>query len=144
MKLYLFNKMKQFGLKILSVIMALSVLFTTTSFNVDLHYCCNTLVDISIFSEADTCINTTKKTPIKCTIEDESCCTNTTFVRLGDDNLKNDSFKYSFESFTFISTFLDTYINLFESIENRKISFQKYVPPLILKDIIILHETFLI
>ena len=136
--------MNQFGIKILSVTLALTLLFTTSSFSVDLHYCSKTLIDISILGNADTCVNTTQKIPRECTIDDESCCVNKTFVSLGDDDLKKGSFKYSFKSFTFISTFFYTYIDLFEGTEKGVIPFQKYVPPLISKDIVILHETFLI
>ena len=44
--------MKQFTTKIASFSLALAVLFTTSSFAVDAHFCCNRLVDVSIFSKA--------------------------------------------------------------------------------------------
>uniref|UniRef100_UPI00404A80EC HYC_CC_PP family protein n=1 Tax=Gelidibacter sp. TaxID=2018083 RepID=UPI00404A80EC len=79
--------MKSFFTKILSFFLAVFILFSTSSFTVDMHFCCNKLVDMAFFN---------------------------------------------------------TYINLFEGLEENVISFKTYRPPLLSTDIIILNETFLI
>ncbi len=138
--------MKRFFTKIVSFLLAVAILSTTTSFSMNAHYCCNEIVDIAIMSNARSCYETPQKTPLKkCTPEDQSCCNNKSFVKIGD-NLQTVLFDYDYDynSFVFLSTFFHTYVNLFKGLKNQVVPFKQYVPPLVSKDIIVLHETFLI
>ncbi len=136
--------MKRFITKIVSFSLAVAILSTTSSFSMDMHFCCNRLVDVAVFNDAKTCSEITQKTPIKrCISEDKSCCSNKSFVKIGDD-IQTVFFYFNYDSFVFLSTFFYTYINLFEGLEKQVIPFETYVPPLVSKDIIVLHETFLI
>jgi len=137
--------MKQFTTKIASFSLALAVLFTTSSFAVDAHFCCNRLVDVSIFSKAQACTDYAEIASSKqCTLEAESCCIYKTFVKIGENDLQKVTVDFNLEPYTSLNTFHDTYINLFEGLEAQIVPFSEHVPPLISKNILILHSTFLI
>lgn len=137
------KQLKSFITKTLSVCLAFSVLLATSSFTADMHFCCNKLIDIGIYSKAKTCIEKNQKTEKpsrECSVGDEECCSNMAIVKVGDDNLK----KVNFESDTKSIIFLRTYINLFEGLEKNVVPFLNYDPPFLKKDIVLLDETFLI
>jgi len=137
---------KRFITKIASIFLASVVLFSTASFSVNKHYCCNELVDTSILGSAKTCgMKDIKTSTKKCFIEDDDdCCTTKTFIKKGNDNLMTVSLELETESFFFLQSLLYTYINLFEGLQENIVPFKNYTPPLISKDILVLHETFLI
>jgi ubiquitin len=113
-----------------------------------MHFCCNQLVDMSIIGKAKVCKDKVQKknTPTKqcTTLQEKDCCSNKTIVKEGDDTFKKSNIVLENETLVFSNTFLCTYINLFEGLEENVISFQTYRPPLLTTDIIILNETFLI
>lgn len=140
--------MKRFLTKILSIFLTFAVLFSTTSFTADMHYCCDKLVDVAVFGKATPCDQIIQKpeNPIKkCSIGDtDDCCSNKSFIQKGDDNLKKVSVELNAENFVFLHTFFYTYINRFEGLESKVVPFSLYDPPLIQKDILVLLETFLL
>lgn len=138
--------MKEVFHKVLSVLMAFVVLFTTMSFTVDMHYCGNTLVDFSIIQKAATCGMEKQKKPISCEERktEKSCCSDEQMIIEGLDYFKISFDKLSFEQQTFITTFFYTYINVFEGLEENIIPFKDYSPPPLIRDVQILHQTFLI
>ncbi|RFN58944.1 HYC_CC_PP family protein [Marixanthomonas ophiurae] len=140
--------MKSFFTKILSFFLAVFILFSTSSFTVDMHFCCNKLVDMAFFSKAESCMEAAKKKDTnskQCTsIQEKDCCDNQTIVKEGDDTFKKSNTILEIETLVFLNTFFNTYINLFEGLEENVISFKTYRPPLLSTDIIILNETFLI
>ncbi len=96
---------------------------------------------MAFFSKAESCMEAAKKKDTnskQCTsIQEKDCCDNQTIVKEGDDTFKK-------STLVFLNTFFNTYINLFEGLEENVISFKTYRPPLLSTDIIILNETFLI
>ncbi|MEZ2414977.1 hypothetical protein ACA086_08420 [Muriicola sp. E247] len=84
--------------------------------------------------------NTTKK----CSLGQKDCCSTDSFVNIGKDDLKKVSFELDSQTIVFLKAFLYTYINLFEGLEENVIPFKNYAPPWIQKDLLVLHETFLI
>jgi len=138
---------KRFFHKILSIILTCAVLFTTTGFAADMHFCCGEIVDIAVMGKAKPCnekIQKKEKPSKKCNIGDKDCCINMTFVNERNDNLKKVAFEFDTETFVFLHTFFYSYINLFKGLEKKITPFLNYDPPLISKDILVLHETFLI
>ena len=137
---------KRFFTKIVSIFLSTIILYATTSFSADMHYCCNKLVDTSIFGSAKTCgMKDSKTTTKKCAIEDDDdCCNTKTFTKKGNDDLKRVAFDIETEQVVFVRAFVYSYINLFEGFEEKVVPFLHYNPPLISKDILVLHETFLI
>lgn len=112
-----------------------------------MHFCCNSLVDFSVFGKVKNCEEkavTSDSTTKQCTIMDEECCNNRTFLKEGDKNIKKASFELEKETIVFLNVFIQSYVNLFEGLEENIIPFKQYTPPLISKDLSVLHETFLI
>ncbi len=139
--------MKSFLTKILSVSLAFVVLFATSSFTVDMHFCCNKLVDMAVLSKAKPCkdkVQESDKSSKECSLGQKDCCTNSTFVKKADNNAKKAQFDLSTDHIVFLQTFFYTYVNLFEGLELKVVPFTTYDPPFLEKDILVLHETFLI
>ncbi len=137
--------MKQFTHKIASVLMAFVVLFSTMSFTIEMHYCGDTLVDAAIFSKVKTCgmesieTSTCKSSELK-----KKCCSDEQLTFEGENELQLTFEKLNFKQQVFVSSFIYTYINLFEGLEENIIPLQDYLPPLVVKDILLLDQVFLI
>ncbi|WP_241507168.1 HYC_CC_PP family protein [Aquimarina sediminis] len=132
--------------KICAILMTLVVMFSTMSFTLDLHYCGRTLVDVALFKEAKTCGMELQATDSTfCPITKKGCCTDKQFAFEGQDELQHTLFdKITFEQQVFVASFYYSYIDLFTNVDNSVISFKEYPPPLLIKDIYVLYETFLI
>lgn len=125
--------------------MALVVLFTTMSFTIDMHYCGNTLVEAAIFHKAKGCGMEMQKPSTKsCSITLKNCCTDKQMIFDGHDELQLSFNTLSFEQQQFLASFIYTYINLFEGVEEEVNSYRDYIPPLVVREIYKLDETYLI
>ena len=140
--------MKSFFTKIVSFFLAATIFFSTVSFAVDMHFCCNKLVDMTFFGKAESCSDIALKednNSRQCTsIQEKDCCSNKTIVKTADESIKKAQTHNEFENIVFLNTFFYTYLNLFEGLETNVIPFEQYRPPLLYRDILLLHETFLI
>jgi hypothetical protein len=133
--------------KSLAVFMAAIVFMTTMSFAVDMHYCGDTLVDFSFTQQVETCgmekaQMTSDSENSKLT--EKSCCTDTQFVKQGQDDLKVSFDKLSLEQYVFVAAFIHSYNSLFQATESNAIPFSDYAPPFVERDVQVLHQTFLI
>lgn len=126
--------------------MSAIVLFSTLSFTMDMHYCGDTLVDVALFEKAAACGMEQMKPSKKCgdKIEKTSCCADKQIIMEGQDDLKDNVVKVSFEQQTFLVSYVYSYISLFESSDLSFTSFVVNPPPLLNKDFQVLYETFLI
>ncbi len=130
---------KQFIHKALSILMAFFVLFSTTSFTVEKHYCGGNLIDVAIFSEADKCGGNMEMSSMK------SCCKDEVEVIVGQDELNISSFdELDFDQKVFLVTFFQSYTNLYKSLPKQIIPFKDYSPPNLVYDIHILDQVYLI
>ena len=136
--------------KVTSFLMALVVLFSTMSFTMSSHYCGDNLVDSSIFSklkscgmEAETSVTDSLQSS-DCSIAKKNCCSEETEIIKGQDKLQLTFEKASFDQQIFVAVFLHTYNNLFELSDEVAHSLSIYPPPLIVKHIYKLDETYLI
>lgn len=131
--------------KISSIGMSFIVLFSTASFSVDLHYCCDKLIDIGIFEQAETCrVKSQKSGTDNCKDLSESCCHKDKIFKIGHDDLKK-SFNDNFinKPINFVETHF-TYIKAFLELKGKTNPINDYRPPFLIKNITILHESFLI
>lgn len=130
--------LKSFSYKTVSITIAFLVVFSTLSFALEKHYCGNTLVDISFFTEADTCCNTSHQKP--------PCCKDELTIIKGLSNLKTNTFKdIEFKKLIILNALLpSTYYTLFNRLLKKESSFENYSPPNLINDIFISHQTFLI
>jgi len=132
--------------KILSVLMASIVLFTTMSFAVDMHYCGDSLVDFSLFHNVKTCGMENQQPQKSCEkgFSEKPCCSDTQITIDGHNELKSSFNNLTFEQQAFVVTFFYTYINLFEGLDENIIPFKDYTPPYLIRDVQELNETYLI
>ncbi len=137
--------MKQLFHKIVSFLMAFVVLFSTMSFAVNMHYCGDSLVDVAVFSKAESCgmemndLGECKTSTVK-----KDCCNERQLVHQGEDSFQPFFQDLSFDQQVFVVSYIYSYINLFEGLQDRVIPFKDYSPPLVVKDIQLLDQVFLI
>ncbi len=137
--------MKQLFHKIMSILMAFVVLFSTMSFTINMHYCGDTLVETAIFQKAEGCGMEMGNTSTEgCEITKKNCCDDKQLVVDGQDELQLSVDNITFEQQVFIASFVYTYINLFEGLDKNISSFEEYRPPLIVRQIFKIDETYLI
>ena len=137
--------MKQVFHKIMSFVMAFVVLFSTLSFTISMHYCGDTLVETAMFYKAEGC-GMEMETPLSegCAITKMNCCNDEQLVVDGQDELQLQVDTISFEQQVFIASFVHTYINLFEGLDNNYSAYEAYKPPLVIREIFKIDETYLI
>ncbi|WP_411895126.1 HYC_CC_PP family protein [Winogradskyella sp. A2] len=137
--------MKQVFHKIMSFAMAFVVLFSTMSFTINMHYCGDTLVETAIFQKAKGCGMEMEKPSSKgCAITKKDCCKNEQSLVDGQDELQFQVDNITFEQQLFITSFVYTYINLFEGLDKNVTSYEVYEPPLVIRQLYKLDETYLI
>ena len=125
--------------------MAFVVLFSTLSFTVSMHYCGDTLVETAIFQKAKGCgMEMDKPSTEGCSITKKNCCNDEQLVVDGQDELQLQVDKITFEQQVFIVSFVHTCINLFEGLDNNVSSYEEYKPPLVVRQIFKIDETYLI
>ncbi|MBC32204.1 MAG: hypothetical protein CMH48_15360 [Muricauda sp.] len=132
--------------KIVSFVMALIVLFSTFSFTMNSHYCGDYLVDSAWFVDADSCGMSVAKDQHshEKSIMKDGCCNDVTWTIDGQDDLKITFEDLTHEQQLFVVSFIYSYINLFEGLETKNNGFGDYSPPPLIKDVQVLHQTFLI
>ena len=125
--------------------MAFVVLFSTMSFTVNMHYCGDTLVETVVFKKAKGC-GMEMQNPSRdgCSITKKNCCDDKQLAVDGQDELQLSFDKLTFEQQQFITSFIYTYIDLFEEYNKEINSFREYKPPLVVRQIYKLDETYLI
>lgn len=99
------------------------------------------LVDQAIFSEAKTCGMEMDSNGIE---SEDSCCTNEKAQVEGQDELKSSFNSLDLDQQVFLSVLVFSYFNLFEGIPQEVIPFKNYTPPLLVADILVLDQSFLI
>jgi len=133
--------------KILAVIIALVILFSTLSFTVEKHVCMGEVTDISYFTESDSCGMTTEDCDLDDTLESnvkkENCCDNIVDLIPGNQNEQQALKSLEIDDVQFVLVFNYAYLGLFKEKE-QPIAFNFYPPPIVDKDIHVLYQTFLI
>lgn len=126
--------------------MAFVVLLSTMSFTIDMHYCGNTLVEAAFFHKAKGCGTEMEAvaTSSNCSTVKKDCCKEEQIVVKGQDELKISFEKLSVDQQVFVASFIYSYVSLFETFEENAATFSEYPPPLIVKSIYKLDETYLI
>lgn len=136
--------MKLFLTKISTILLALLVLLSTFSFNVDKHYCGGSLVNVSYLGKVDNCNELAGDTCIT-SLQEDSCCKDEIDQIQGQDNIDKMSLeKISFDKTALPIAFHIYYECLFQYVEKQTISHKYYLPPDLIIDIQLLHEVFII
>ena len=131
---------------VLATTMALLMLFSTLSFAVDMHFCGDHLVDLSFTGEADSCGMLLEGSDVetKAIMTDMGCCTDVEITQQGQDDLQLAFDELSVEQQYMVAAFFYSYVNLFEGLEQKLIPYNEYSPPLLIRDVQLLDQTFLI
>lgn len=136
--------MKSFLKHICSVALAFLVLFSTFSFTINEHVCGGVKMSFAIGVEADNCgmemeTNTTEET----TMQQKSCCDDVSTLIQGQDELPSKQ-ELDIATITFLKAFVYSYIFILPATDEEKALYKPYVPPPLIRDIQVLHETYLI
>ena len=129
----------------MSLAMTFVVLLSTMSFTVNMHYCGDTLVESAIFQKAKGCgMEMEKPSTEECSITKKNCCDDKQLAIEGQDELQLQVDKITFEQQVFIASFVYTYINLFEGLDSNVSTYEEYKPPLVIRQLYKIDETYLI
>lgn len=128
--------------------MAFIVMFSTMSMTINKHYCSNILVDTAVFQEAKTCEMHKELSNIK-SQKDEGklehhCCSNEQHIVVGQDELQLQLNDFSFEQQVFMTSFIQTYYELFRFESSENPTYSNYKPPLYFYDFQVINQVFLI
>jgi len=136
--------MKQLLHKTFSTSLALLVLASTVSFTIEKHFCGDILVDVSLFADAQKCGMEALEIEMSA-ITKKMCCKDTVDFVQGQNELSLEAFdNLNFEQQLLLSTFIYSYLNLFEGLPQQVIPHKDYSPPNLISDIQILDQVFII
>ncbi len=130
--------------KIFSIVLSLLVLVSTLSLTIEKHFCGGVLIDFAVFTEVKKCSDDIVENG-KNEITKKSCCKDEVDVFKGLDKVTTNSFEDLDDiQKQILLAYSFSYINLFEGLPNLIIPHKDYKPPVLIKDIQILDETYLI
>tara|TARA_R110000868_G_scaffold125037_6_gene330451 strand:+ start:26854 stop:27234 length:381 start_codon:yes stop_codon:yes gene_type:complete len=126
--------------------MAVLLMASTISWKVEKHYCLGHVMDISLFTPAQDCgMGMDIENEASAKVKDEnSCCEDEIIFVEGQDKLTNCFNDFNFDQHLFLVAFTCSYYKLFEFEEALSLPNEHYPPPILVKDIILLDEVFLI
>jgi hypothetical protein len=131
-----------------SVFMALLLLFSTLSFSMDMHFCGDHLVDFSLFDKADSCGMMSAASPASkdCAMIDidMDCCSDVQILIEGQEDFKVSFDQLTFGQQVFLTSLVYPCLNLFEEASSSSPGEWEYAPPPLIRDVQVLHQTFLI
>jgi len=136
--------MKKGFQKSVSTVLALLVLASTFSFTVDKHFCGSFLVDQAVFSKALSCGMDMPSHSGTEVMDQDNCCRNQNITVNGQEELNISFNSMDFDQQVFLAAFTFSFNELFEGLPQQVIPYKNYTPPLIVKDIPVLNDTFLI
>ncbi|CAM1360524.1 conserved hypothetical protein [Tenacibaculum sediminilitoris] len=136
--------MRKYFSNIASTLLALVVLFSTFSFNVEKHFCGDFLVAVSYVGGVANC-NDLEEDSCESKIIEASCCKSDVELIKGQTQIQKSSVeKVVFTKATSIVTPYVYYKLLFQSLEKQFNPHKLYIPPKLFLDIQILYEVFII
>ena len=147
--------------RFVALTMALLMFFSSMGLAMDMHYCGGKLKSVSLFGEAKTCheLAAEENAPMKncphhkkmmaekqdCS-EAKNCCSNKTVHLQADQDqqVQNADFTVSNQLKQFVTAYVTIFFLNDLNVERETTPFAHYQPPLIPKDISILHQIFLL
>jgi hypothetical protein len=127
--------------KAFSVTLSFLVLFSTLSLTIKKHFCGDVLIDVAVFTELQKCAGDVDAI----TITKKPCCKDEIDVFEGVNQMTTNSFEdldYLQKQMLFAYSF--SYINSFGGLPNLVISHKDYSSHILVKDIQVLDEAYLI
>lgn len=125
---------------LISTLLSLLVLLSTVSWTVDKHLCMGRVMDVAFFHDADSCGMEDAMTEMN----GKHCCDDESFTVEGQDDLKLSWDEVNVNTQKFLIAFLQSYLELLVLPLGEDVPETIYPPPLLVQDLIVLHEVFLI
>ena len=140
--------MIQFLHKILALVLALIVLFSSLSFTVEKHVCMGEITDVSYFTKADTCDMLMEEECVTDNffgdkMDPEKCCNNIQELIPGNQNEQQAINYLELNQLQFVIAYTYAFLNLQEAKEDIT-PFIPNSPPFIDIDYQVLYQSFLI
>ena len=120
------------------------VLLSTVSWTVEKHLCMGRVMDISLFTDAEPCEMEQTMMAMGYDSTEKHCCDDESFTIEGQDDLKLSWEDLEVEQQVFISVFTQSYLDLFVALEELPVPHEEYPPPILVRDIQVLDQVFLI
>lgn len=125
--------------------MALFLLVSTVSWTIGMHFCGKSLVDIAFFEHAKKCglDESSSANSENAEWSNSSCCAYKLAVIVGQDDLSTFHVESSIVlQYLFIVS--NTYSTLFGGTDVKLASYAKYLPPLLVRNVQLLDQVFII
>ena len=130
-----------------SIFLAFIVLFSSFSFTVHQHICGGEIADTSFFLEADSCgmnMDTCENiTSQEQGVKQEPCCDDQSEIVQGNHNNQEAQQSLELPQTQFLAAFIISYSSLFDEVKTASF-YNEYSPPLVVKNIHKLDETYII
>ena len=133
--------MKSFVHKTGATLLAFLLLFSTLSFSVDMHFCGRSLVDMELFHKAEGCGMSMDDSQMAAM----GCCRDHQIVVAGQDDLKappatdlQPPLQLGLPAPVYSIALLP------EAGREAPLPYEKYIPPLLIRDLPVQHQVFLI
>ena len=136
--------MKKFVSKTIATLLALVVLLSTFSFNVEKHFCGDFLVAISYVGSVASCDDVEEDSCESKTIEPSCCKDDVEFLKGQTQIQKSPVEKVTFTKVITAVTSYTYYKQLFSDLKRQFVPHRLYIPPKLFSDIQVLHEVFII
>jgi hypothetical protein len=134
--------MKQMSSKIGAVLMGLLLLFSTTSFTLQLRYCTSDLVETALFSKADSCSIEEDK---DCCLSANDCCNVEQIVIVKQlELIPTSAINFHLKKQNYAVNWSVFYLNNFESLTKSKFLKKEYIPPNIFVNRHLINQVYLI
>lgn len=126
--------------------MALLLLLSTTSWKVEKHYCMGRLMDVALFTDAETCGMDMSAVMVDENADEtkNSCCDDEVIFVDGQDDLQLSFNDLDIDKQFFLIAVTHSYLGIFQDLTLQSVPHEEYPPPLLVKDIQLLDEVYLI
>jgi len=121
--------------------MAILLLSSTISWSVDKHLCMGRVMDVAFFHEAHGC---GMDHGMGETMPEKSCCDDESFTITGQDVLNYSWDGFDFDAKVFLTTYAQPNLQFVKVASKRTVPEILYPPPLLVHDLNLLHDLFLI
>nr|WP_306455432.1 hypothetical protein [Winogradskyella forsetii] len=114
------------------------------SLTIEKHFCGDTLIDVAIFSKSEKCSDDISEID-NVSLLIKSCCKDEIDIIEGLSDMTVNSFEdLDVIQQHLLFAYCYSYIHLFEDLPNSVVPHKDYSPPLLVKDLQVLDETYLI
>ncbi|MDH3381494.1 MAG: hypothetical protein OEL54_02235 [Flavobacteriaceae bacterium] len=141
--------MKKVSRKIIASFLSLVLVFSTFSFAVEKHECGGKITDIAVFGDSEKCSPMMEMDDCEThshkslSFNKQTCCKDLTQIVQSNLVVEKTTKTVEIQKVEFVKP-IEITVKLFEGLQENIIPFKDYTPPILVTNISILHQTFLI